>query len=169
MFEDLADRAFNYVEKVNEALGVWYGINDVELKISPDRVCIIEQNGRMPGALVPKMIEACTDINCYDLALDIYLGRISQPVHQVVFKKHFCICCLISNESGVVFNVEGVEEVRGLASFHMMNLYATAGEHVEMTSDFLSSWGVVYLVHENLEILKSDSEFVHEKLCLQYC
>ncbi|NQD56488.1 ATP-grasp domain-containing protein, partial [Pseudomonas sp. CM25] len=70
-----AAMAFDYIRNVNDALGFSYGINDVEFKIGPEGPVLIEQNGRMPGAFVPKLIEVCTGIDCYELALDIYLSK----------------------------------------------------------------------------------------------
>ncbi|MGE8060435.1 ATP-grasp domain-containing protein [Pseudomonas sp. NPDC089547] len=163
-----AQFAFRYVKAVNAALDFAYGINDVELKIGLRGPLMIEQNGRVPGALVPKLIGLCTGVDCYQLALDIYLGEKVTPISSLVFQRHFCICCLISERSGVVEKINGLEEVQNLKSFNMMSLHVDVGDHVDLTLDFLSSWGMVFLVHDDLDVLQAESEVVHEKLSLQY-
>jgi len=159
--------AFSYVKTVNDALGVNFGINDVELKIGVSGPVIIEQNGRLPGASVPKLIGECTGVDCYQLALDIYLGNKPLPVEMLKFERHFCICCLVSDESGIVERIHGLDELVKLESFHMINLYVETGQYVDLTVDFLSSWGMVYLIHESLEVLQLESELVHKTLSLQ--
>jgi len=163
-----AHLAFRYVKTVNDALDVAWGINDIELKIGVDGPLLIEQNGRLPGALVPKLLEICTGIDCYDLGLDIYLRERVSPIDSLVFQKHFCICCLVSERSGVVEEIIGLEEVKGLESFCMMSLQVEVGDHVDLTLDFLTSWGMVFLIHESLDVLQAESELVHKSLSLQY-
>jgi biotin carboxylase len=158
--------AFSYASEVNSALEFFWGINDIELKIGSNGPLIIEQNGRLPGANVPRLIEACSGVNCYELNIDVYLGGFSRAFESVEFSRHFCICCLICNVSGVVKNISGLEKVEGLDSFYMLELSVVEGEIVGRTRDFLSSWGMVYLVHESQEVLARDSDFVHKTLAL---
>jgi hypothetical protein len=40
------------------------------------------------------------------------------------------------------------------------------GEVIEATRDFLSTWGFVYLVHEDCDLLRRQAEIVHENLKL---
>lgn len=160
--------AFSYVSMVNDAIEFVWGVNDVELKLGSDGPLIIEQNGRLPGANVPRLIEVCSGVNCYSLSLDIYLGLPLGDTKSVAFSKHFCICCLICDVSGVVKDISGLDLVKSLESFYMMELYVSEGCFVEQTRDFLSSWGMVYLVHESRDVLTEDSESVHRFLKLNY-
>jgi biotin carboxylase len=163
-----AIQAFTYIRKVNEALEFDFGINDVEFKINDKGHFIIEQNGRLPGANVPSLIEACTGINCYDLNLDIFLGRTLDELPPVDYKKHFCICCLINTTQGEIMSISGLAAVLSLSSLHDINLLVKEGEYVQDTQDFLSTWGFVYLVHEDPKVLAKHSRIVHDTLRL-YC
>ena len=163
-----AVRAFSYIRQVNEALDVDFGINDVEFKINEKGHFIIEQNGRLPGANVPLLIEVCTGLNCYDLNLDIFLGKSDSALSEVHYKKHFCICCLISGEEGQVQSIGGLDVLAKLSSVHEINLLIKEGDHVQATQDFLSTWGFVYLVHEDPKVLSEHARIVHETLRLQY-
>ena len=163
-----AQQAFTYISQVNSAIEANIGINDIEFKINPAGYFIIEQNGRLPGANVPSLIELCTGLNCYDLNIDIYLGHapLSLPVPR--YGKHFCICCLIAEQGGEVTGFEGVALIEELESFHELSFLVEAGEVIEATRDFLSTWGFVYLIHEDCELLRRQAEIVHEHLTLTF-
>lgn len=164
----LADRAFQYIKQINSALDFDTGINDVEFKINSNGHFIIEQNGRLPGANVPSLIELCTGINCYELNLDIYLGKETIDTLPPEYTKHFCICCLISDSSGTLQSIEGLSEIEKLSSFQSANLLVNPGDTVEATQDFLSTWGFVYLVHEDAETLEQHAQQVHDSLIMHF-
>ncbi|MNJ20378.1 hypothetical protein D3C77_147110 [compost metagenome] len=161
---DKARQAFSYVCQVNSAIEADNGINDVEFKVNSSGHFVIEQNGRLPGANVPTLIELCTGLNCYDLNINIYLGNPPQMLPAPNYGVHFCICCLISDAGGTVEGFDGMDIVRKLDSFHEMNFLVAEGEVIEATRDFLSSWGFVYLLHPDPQVLRRDSEIVHNWL-----
>lgn len=163
---DQAREAFAYVSQVNSAIEANVGINDIEFKINPAGHFIIEQNGRLPGANVPSLIELCTGLDCYDLNINIYLGHAPLTLAVPHYDKHFCICCLISEQSGTVTGIEGMQLVKQLDSFHELGFLVEKGEVIETTRDFLSTWGFVYLIHRDPEVLRRDAETVHERLKL---
>jgi len=163
-----AKQAFAYVKEANSALQADVGINDVEFKANSEGYYFIEQNGRLPGANVPNLIELCTGLDCYSLNIDIYLGHASDKISKPVYTKHFCICCLISDRTGYVSGVEGVALVEELESFHEICIFVEDDELIGATENFLSSWGVVYLIHEDSSRLQRESEIVHEKLKLKF-
>lgn len=163
---DKARQAFAYISRVNSAIEADIGINDIEFKINADGHFIIEQNGRLPGANVPTLIELCTGLNCYDLNIDIYLGNAPQVLPVPHYDKHFCICCLICEAGGTVTGIEGVAQVEGLESFHELGFLVSEGEVIEATRDFLSTWGFVYLIHQDPAVLRRHAEIVHERLRL---
>ncbi|WP_409489129.1 ATP-grasp domain-containing protein [Pseudomonas promysalinigenes] len=163
---DLARQAFAYVSQVNLAIEANIGINDIEFKITPAGHFIIEQNGRLPGANVPSLIELCTGLNCYDLNINIYLGHVPITFAAPHYGKHFCICCLISEQRGTLTGIEGIKLVEELDSFHEFGFLVDEGDVIEPTRDFLSTWGFVYLIHEDPEVLRRHAETVHERLKL---
>jgi len=165
---DQARQAFAYISQVNSAIEANIGINDIEFKINPAGHFIIEQNGRLPGANVPSLIELCTGLNCYDLNIDIYLGHAPLTLAVPHYDKHFCICCLISEQSGTVMGIEGVTLIEELDSFHELGFFVEKGEAIKATRDFLSAWGFVYLIHEDPEVLRRHSNIVHERLKLAF-
>ena len=98
----------------------------------------------------------------------IFLGQSDRAVSEVQYQKHFCICCLINAEAGQIQSIDGLDVVSKLSSVHDINLLVKEGDHVQDTQDFLSTWGFVYLVHEDPKVLAEHSRVVHETLRLQY-
>lgn len=164
----MAERAFQYVKEINSALDFDVGINDVEFKINSNGHFFIEQNGRLPGANVPSLIELCTGINCYELNLDIYLGKRPADILPPIYNKHFCICCLISDSNGTLHTIEGLSEIEKLSSFQSANLLVRPGDTVEATQDFLSAWGFVYLIHESSDTLEQHAKKVHDSMVMHF-
>jgi hypothetical protein len=117
---------------------------------------------------VPSLIELCTGLNCYDLNIDIYLGHAPLTLAVPHYDKHFCICCLISEQSGTVTGIEGITLIEELDSFHELGFFVEKGEAIKATRDFLSAWGFVYLIHKDPEVLRRHSDTVHERLKLAF-
>lgn len=67
---------------------------------------------------------------------------------------------------GEVVSVSGVEKVKGLSSLVNIDVLVKTGDIVQDTQDFLSTWGFVYLVHENRDVLEEHSKVVHEVMRL---
>jgi hypothetical protein len=70
----------------------------------------------------------------------------------------------MSEISGELIAIEGLREVRRLPSFDGVTFYRRIGDRVERTSDLLSTWGLVFLVHEDPKVLCRDADFVHRSL-----
>jgi biotin carboxylase len=162
----IAVKAFAHASEVNAAIGMDVGINDIEFKVGEKGLHIIEQNGRLPGANVPALIELCTGHNCYRLNLDVYLGRGRAVGGPLSYIKHFSICCMIAEERGTLASVKGLSFVMKLQSYHSHSLLVQPGDEVNLTEDFLSAWGFVYLVHPDPQVLAQESELVHKYLVL---
>jgi biotin carboxylase len=153
-----------YVRRVNEALDVQLGINDVEFKLTRKGPRFIELNNRLPGAGTPDMIQRCTGFNCYKENFRLFLGELSGLSRPINYHRHFCICCLISEDSGELAGIEGLGQVRRLPSFDGVKFYRNIGDPIERTTDLLSTWGLVFLIHEDPEVLRGDADSVHRTL-----
>lgn len=153
-----------YVRRVNAALGVQLGINDVEFKLTSRGPRFIELNNRLPGAMTPDMIQRCTGFNCYKENFRLFLGEPPATSQPVEYHRHYCICCLMSEDDGELVSVKGLREVRRLRSFDGVKFYAQPGDRIERTSDLISTWGLVFLVHDDRDILREDADSVHRTL-----
>lgn len=159
----LAKEIYPYVNDVNSALSVQYGISDVEFKISKTGPQFIELNNRLPGANTPYLIHKCSGFNCYSENIKVFLGEKGSR-KPILFKKHYCVCCLKTDEEGVVQRIDGLDLVKKLPSFDSARIFSSIGKWAPRTSDLLTSWGYVYLIHEDPLVLKRDSQFVHDTM-----
>lgn len=164
---DAARMAFQYVCEINEALGVEFGINDVELKITDGKCKIIEQNNRLPGANVPHLIERATGINCYKLNIEIFSGKPPAAMGPVSYDRHFCICCLINPEGGDVAAVENIDVLDRIPAVVGIDLLAAPGEYAPPTVDFTTAFAFVYLVDEDPEKLREYADYIHANVKLK--
>ncbi|HKZ75859.1 MAG TPA: ATP-grasp domain-containing protein [Actinomycetota bacterium] len=163
--QDLDDptilEALPVVRRANAAIGVRYGINDNEFKVTSRGLRVIEVNNRLPGANLPAMVEKSTGLNCYRANVRIFLGEYSPPPDGYRVSRHFCVCCLINDRAGEVVGYEGMKEVERLPSFHAARLVARMGEPFPATEDLTTTWALVFLVNEDRAQLIRDAEVVH--------
>lgn len=158
--DPLALSVLPHIRAANECVGVRYGINDTEFKMTSRGPRMIEINNRLPGASTPQMIEKCSGLNTYQANVRIFLGEyVRQPEYR--FDRHYCVCCLINDRPGRVTGYAGEEEVRKLASFDGSRMIARVGSHWPATRDMTTTWGLIRLVHEDREQLDRDAETVH--------
>lgn len=153
--------ALPVVRAANASIGVRHGINDTEFKLTSRGLRVIEVNNRLPGASTPRMIQACSGRNCYQDNIRIFLGTYAAPPAVRGFQRHYCVCCLVSDRAGQVACWEGAADVERLPSFHGMRLLVEPGGACPVTVDLASSWGMVYLVHEDRDQLDRDAAAVH--------
>jgi biotin carboxylase len=158
------EEAYGYVRRVSAALDVRLGVSDVEYKLTSKGPRFIELNNRLPGAMVPDMIQRCTGFNCYAEDLRLFLGEPAPAAVPVRYHRHYCVCCLISEGSGELAAVEGLRQVRRLASLDGVHIYQKVGEPIERTTDLTSTWGLVTLIHEDRQVLRHDADLVHRTL-----
>jgi biotin carboxylase len=156
-----AQAAFRYICDINRALDVDYGINDVEFKITPEGPRVIEQNNRLPGANVPFLIERCTGVNCYQLNLNIFSDAVARQKPDIVYHKHFFICCLMNDVEGTVVGIHGLQSATALPGVIGVDLMTGIGQPAYETVDFITTWAFVYMVHEDAVLLKRNAELIH--------
>ncbi len=151
--------AIDYAIEANRALDVRVGVNDTEFKLTSEGARVIEVNNRLPGALTPQMIHACTGVSPYAEALAVHSGL--APNAPYTYRRHFAVCCLINPRAGRVTDIVGLERIRRLRSYHSSKIMAQRGHLAPETVDLFSAWGLVCLVHEDDDQLSSDIELVH--------
>jgi hypothetical protein len=158
---------FPQIKAANTALGVRFGINDTEFKMTSRGLRVIEVNNRLPGAGTPRMIHKCSGLNCYQETVRLYLGQRPGPSDDYRFIRHYCVCCLINDRAGRVVGYEGVKEVTSLPSFDDIRFIADLEADWPVTRDLASAWGLVWLVNEDQAELDRDAEAVHALLRLR--
>jgi biotin carboxylase len=151
--------AIDYVVEANAALDVRVGVNDTEFKLTSKGARVIEVNNRLPGALTPQMIHACTGISPYAEAIAVYSGQ--EPNAPYTYHSNFAVCCLINPQAGRVADIAGLDHIKQLPSYHSAKITVQRGQLAPETVDLFSAWGLVCLVHDDEDQLSADIDLVH--------
>lgn len=158
--DPLAAQVLPYIRAANQAVGVHYGINDTEFKMTSRGPRVIEINNRLPGAGTPLAIQKCSGLNTFQENIRIFLGEHTRQ-SEYRFHRHYNVCCLINDRPGRVVGYTGMEEVGRLPSYDGVRMIASVDAHWPATEDLSTTWGLVRLVHEDREQLDRDAEAVH--------
>jgi len=73
--DDEYERAANYAKQVAQALGLGVGMYHVEFIFTLDGPLLVEVNPRIAGGTIPDLIRTATDVNLFEVLLDIHLGK----------------------------------------------------------------------------------------------
>jgi biotin carboxylase len=150
--------AIDYVIEANKAIDVRVGVNDTEFKLTSKGARVIEVNNRLPGALTPQMIHACTGVSPYGEAIAVLSGL--SPNAPYTYHKNFAVCCLTNLRAGRVSEIVGLDDISRLASHHSSKIMVAPGQFAPETVDLFSAWGMVCLTHEDNDQLTIDIERV---------
>ncbi|MDV2998812.1 MAG: Dapdiamide A synthase [Chroococcopsis gigantea SAG 12.99] len=153
----------DYVCDVLDALDVRFGAAHTEVMMTAEGPILIETGARLVGAIVPGVISQCLGCNQVELTVEAYvepdkfLARMGQPYS---IQKNLLCVSLISSLEGVVKSLSAFEKIRGLPSFAHMSLSIAVGSCIQPTVDIVTSPGIVYLAHQDQDILRQDYETI---------
>lgn len=153
-----------YALKVAHALDIQYGPMHAEILITPRGYVLIEAAARLMGANIPAclMHECLTHPQIWMMAL----AYGSPEEYQLATKassrllKHVRVVFLISTISGNFVKINHLNKIKSLASFYDIKIRLT--DRVFVTTDYDTSPGLIYLCHENEEILQQDYQTIRE-------
>lgn len=153
----------DYVCDVLDALEVRFGAAHTEIMMTDDGPILIEVGTRLVGAIVPSVISRCLGYNQVQLTVEAYvhphrfLAIIDRPYS--IHRNLLCVS-LISRREGVIQSLSSFERIRQLPSFAHMSLSIAVGSRLKPTVDIVTSPGLVYLVHQDPNILRQDYEII---------
>lgn len=154
-----------YVKDVLAALEIQHGPAHIELFVDADGPVLIELGARMQGSMSRSATLAALGHDHVSLTAlchadparfqdTVSQNRPYQPV------RHARIISLLSDRHGRVTGFSGLNQLRSLASFKDAISLPAIGDRMEPTRDLASTAGIIYLVHEDPEIVERDSQYV---------
>ncbi|MFI5868330.1 ATP-grasp domain-containing protein [Streptomyces sp. NPDC051546] len=154
-----------YVEQVLEALGIENGPAHSELILTEDGPVLIETGARMHGGLGPRLVEESSSHSVIDLTLASRVApdefdRLTQA--QPSLWRGVIECFLSAQTGGVVVANRVWEVCRELDSYLFDTCGQVPGDHIEKTTDLITSCGRVVLAHADPGVLERDLERVLE-------
>jgi biotin carboxylase len=129
-----------------DAIGHDFGAAHVELKVTGTGVRVVEVNSRPPGGEVTAVLAHATGI---DLPLVVTKLHIGLPVELTPTEAHAAaVRYLVSNRSGLVVEVAGVAEARGVPGVVEVHLEVAPGSEVAAPTSNMDVLGHVLAVGE---------------------
>lgn len=163
-FEHYGQALAEYVFNVAKSLDIRYGAMHAEIFAHQNQFILIEAAARLMGANIPVsfMQECLTHPQSYMMSLLYasplkFLDMIKQPPK---IKKNFRIIFLISPISGKLSYINYLDSIRAMPSFHSINIRAK--HRLEVTVDYATSPGLIYLCHENEDVLTADYQTIRQ-------
>jgi len=148
----------DYAFQVITALGIKNGPAHCEIMLTVRGPILIECAARVMGANLPfNMLSSCIR---HPQAIMNVLSYVN-PKHfdelwctRKPVSKHFIVVFLISKQKGVIRSIQrGLDEIKQLPAFHSMKLALQVGDNIYPTIDYETCPGLVYLCHENKDVL----------------
>jgi biotin carboxylase len=152
----------NYAIKLAKAVGIKIGPIHAEIKLDEHGPIMIEVASRFCGARVPHFLKQFSNYDPISLTVDVYLGNNAKLNLPVKFDKSIIIAECPTELHGVVTGLHGTERIKSLNSYHSHSLALSIGDIVRPSTDFMSIPLIVWLVHENKEVLYKEAEIVHK-------
>ncbi|MBF0441649.1 MAG: ATP-grasp domain-containing protein [Oligoflexales bacterium] len=155
-----------YIFSSLDAIGVVHGPAHAEVMMTGSGPRLIEIASRIQGGINPSMLNACLGANQLDLAIDTALNPESfesMTWPGGYLKRHGNWINLICHKDGVAHELDIFsQKIRELKSYFSHNFSITEGMATQKTVNLFSSPGVVFLVHENPDIILEDYHFLRK-------
>lgn len=164
-FGDITDEVLDYALKVLDALGIAFGPAHMEIMLTAEGPVLIECGARPMGGSFPQhLFKECFGRTQLELSLDAALTPERFPAlrrEPYAIRKHFCAKCLISDRAGELDAIPGISLLTALPSARSGNFLACLGSfEVPRTVDLFSSPALLYLCHEDADVLRADHDLV---------
>lgn len=153
-----------YTLKVLKALEIGYGPMHTEIMIDERGPVLIECGARVDGMTNTALNKECVGFGQVDLTIDSYLEPEKTLSRKLVYKlkKHASNVSLINSSDGTVESFAKFEEIRKLPSFIDLKLRVFVGSHLRRTVNYPSSPGLVFLAHEDRNVIARDYQRIRE-------
>lgn len=160
----------DFSSKMADAVGIKYGAIHAEIIWDKENGIMVpvEIANRMIGDHLAEYISDCSNINMFDEIIKIYVDDSYKIPKDIKFHKHFMLAVCHTNKPGIVQNIRGLEEIKNLNSYREHDLLVKIGKYCPVTTDYLSSPLVVYIVDPDQKKLYQDSKFIHNIFQLEY-
>ncbi len=106
----------------------------LQFRVQNEEIKFIEINPRLPGGLVSGLIKHSIGVNLADYYLNSILGRRNETPSKIIEKQRYaCGMFLMAepNQSGVIKDWHGIEELRSNIGLYAVELVKIAGQYVK--------------------------------------
>ncbi|SEN92781.1 Biotin carboxylase [Duganella sp. CF517] len=159
------DSLTSYMRQVLDALEVRNGPAHSEVMMTERGPVLVETGARLQGSMLEQPVIGALGASQITLAVErccdsvAFSRRLDQPY---VLNRHVMCVALISDQSGTVEDISGLDKIRGLPSYACHFHTPEVGDRIMRTTDLFSIPGVVYLTHVDQQVLRRDYETIRE-------
>lgn len=153
-----------YAFQVAEALDINFGPMHAEIFLTPNGPVLIEAAARVMGANVPlSLMRASLNTSQAFMSVLAYANPhsfLKAIKSNCSINKHIIVLFLISSVTGKYDRLRGLEKIKSLPSF--CGIKIRLNDFLYITKDYDTSPGLIYLAHEDKDILKKDYLTIRE-------
>lgn len=161
MDEPDVPQLIEYAKSVLDAVGMRFGATHLEVMLTPAGPRLIEVNARPHGGGQPRFCRVATGDSQIDRAVR-YFAHLGEVPAGYDLHKRLIVVFFINSTTGTVRNIEVLDQVRSLPSYHFASVQVSNGDRVQQTRDLLTTLalGFVILLHADRAQIMADYEAV---------
>jgi len=148
----------NYIKDCLSALGVKYGPIHAEVIYTDTGPKLVEVGARCQGGILGETVREAIGYSHVSLTALLLADpeRFLSFARGLHYEPRVMVVSLNSFSSGNVAKVTYPEHLQQLNSFKAVMSMPKVGDFVPRTRDLFTSLGVIYLVHDNFDVLRND-------------
>ncbi|MFJ6076505.1 ATP-grasp domain-containing protein [Streptomyces sp. NPDC093065] len=155
--EPHVDQLIAYVRGALDALGIRFGAAHTEVMLTSDGPRLIEVNSRLAGSGMEAAAELATGDNAVRRLVRHLSGNRNHP-DTFELHRRVRVAMFVAAHSGIATNVAAYEPIRALPTCRALHLNVHDGDHIDATTDLLSSLrlGWALLAHKDPDKVERD-------------
>lgn len=155
-----------YAYSVVDALEIKYGPSHVEIIKTVEDYFLVEVGARLMGANLPfSLLSRCLSTPQALMAVESYSTpeqfQRRQASSQYV-KQPLVALFMVSHTAGLIETIRYREEIAACESFFAMKLAVKEGGRLQITVDYQTSPGMIYLSHPDPQVIEADRERIRQ-------
>lgn len=153
----------NYCLQVVAALGIQYGPAHIEVIVEEEGPLMMEVGARLMGSIALSQQAVAYGTSCAVVAAKAAMDQASALSEIAAFQQgselQLAMVQMLSRQDGFLIRYD-LGFMRGLSSFHGVDLYLAAGDRVRSTENSLTSPGLIFLAHQSSAQLEKDHQAI---------
>lgn len=166
ILEQMDDKEFmtlkDYAVRLADAVGISIGPIHAEIKLCNGEPVMIEIASRFCGSNNPYYIRKYSSFDPINSTIEVYVNGFCEVQSPIKFNGHIVIARESVNSMGVVKKITGLDRIYSLQSYQNHILSIAEDEFVKPSTSLVNMPLVVWLAHEDKEILINETQVVHE-------
>lgn len=155
----------NTVSAALKAVGFVSGVTHTEIKLTSSGCAIIEINARPAGGMIPELIQHVAGIDLLEVQTKAALG--DTPSIQVSYSGYAGIQFIVSDDSGILNEVQGIHEVERLEGVKLVKMTSGIGKKVYQPKNSSHRLGFVIAVADTYQDMERLLDGVHSMIKLK--